>query len=407
MKHLYLHVGLHKTGTTSIQNTFFAERAPLAAAGIRYFGAAPNHSGTLIRAFAADPARFNRANRNGSPGRTPEGARERLAVFLDRAPPGTLVISGEGADRLDGDDVRRMLGFLRERVDRLTVIAFVRPPRSFMRSAAQQRVRGGLPLDRLADAWPRYRLKLRKFFQASDLGRVLTPIHHPLELRRGCSVATMLRVIGAPDALYDRLLVRRENASLSRPAVALMLAANEILPRRCADGSPNLARARGLFRLVEGWAGARFEIPDAVLDHALSEPMAWRHVAWAEQKLGRRFTEFEAPMPLVPPVGTPAPDEWARATLAHLLPEEAAALALHLRGVAAVLAAEPAALLGDAIAWIEHRLAWGAAEALDWAEMRALARLLNLAALAIRRPKTDVLDLEEILSPIAEDEPRG
>jgi hypothetical protein len=403
MKHLFLHVGLHKTGTTSIQNTFFAERATLAAAGIRYFGASANHSGALIRAFAADPARFNRANRTGSPGRTPEAARERLAAFLDRAPAGTLVISGEGADRLDENDVRRMLGFLRDRVDRLTVIAFVRPPRSFMRSAAQQRVRGGLPLDRLADAWPRYRLKLQKFLQASDPGRVLTPIHHPSELRRGCSVATMLHTIGAPDALYDLLLVRRENAALSRPAVALMLAANEILPRRGPDGLPNPARARGLFRLLEGWPGARFEIPDSVLDHALSEPMAWRHVAWAEQQLGRRFTEFEAAMPLVPPADVPPPEEWARAALGHLRAEEAEALAAHLRGVAAVLPAEPAALLGDAVAWIERRLSWGGAEPLDWAEMRALARLLNLAALAIRRPKTDVLDLEDILSPIAED----
>ena len=43
----YIHIGLHKTGSTSIQATLFKNRAALHEHGIHYLGLSQNHSTTL------------------------------------------------------------------------------------------------------------------------------------------------------------------------------------------------------------------------------------------------------------------------------------------------------------------------------------------------------------------------
>jgi hypothetical protein len=66
MRELFLHVGMHKTGTTSIQQTLHANRARLQRAGLSYFEAEEtNHSRTVFSAFAEAPHLYHANRRQG------------------------------------------------------------------------------------------------------------------------------------------------------------------------------------------------------------------------------------------------------------------------------------------------------------------------------------------------------
>jgi hypothetical protein len=310
MSHLFLHVGMHKTGTSSIQTTLHANRHLLGDHGIGYFDRAVNHSTTLRLAFPDDH----------TPGATPEKRaklQQSLTRFLTTSGHPTLVISGEGAAHLTRGAAREMLAFLRQRVDRVTIVMFVRPPRSAVASVMQQRIRAGLPIEKLGlRTWPNYPRALGKFFAMRGACDLVLQIYTPRELTQGCSVATFLQIIGANPDLYGKLVISSENSSLSAPAVALQLAAIEALgssANRSLIGR-HIRRAKEL-RHVEG---PPFRLPDAVLDHVLSAPKARAAVAWMEQRLGRSFAEFEAPIPDKPPEGAPTAVEWARSTLTSL-----------------------------------------------------------------------------------------
>ena len=60
LRTVILHIGIHKTGTSSIQDAFAGGRAALRAAGILYPASLPaNHSHFLYNAFSAAPERYH------------------------------------------------------------------------------------------------------------------------------------------------------------------------------------------------------------------------------------------------------------------------------------------------------------------------------------------------------------
>lgn len=300
MRTLYLHVGMHKTGTTSIQLTLDTHREALQAAGYSWFpNEDPNHSRAVYGAFADRPHRYHANRRLGA--HTPQAAeafadasRARLAAFLDDAPGPNLVISGEDIAMLQEPAKRRLLEFLRPRVDRIIVIGMVRPPRGFIASAIQQRIRGGRTLEDLADGrgtLPDYRRRFETFLTAAEVAETRLHLYVPDALRHGCSVATFLALIDAPEALYGRLEVVRANAGTSHLGVALMLAANEAVPVFLEDRSANPRRALRLVDFLDGLAGPRFAAPDALVAGFLRE--AAGDIAWMEARLGIAFPASE------------------------------------------------------------------------------------------------------------------
>ncbi len=65
MRQLFLHVGMHKTGTSSIQETLHANRPILAEAGYAYMDDVVNHSRIVPSAFAAQPEQLAANRRAG------------------------------------------------------------------------------------------------------------------------------------------------------------------------------------------------------------------------------------------------------------------------------------------------------------------------------------------------------
>ncbi len=373
VKHLCLHVGLPKTGTSSIQVTLHAHRPVLAAAGITYMPEAMNHSALLVDAFgvAAEGAARRRA-RPRQPG-VAEAARRALQRFIAEAPPGKLIISGEAASALGPEATRHMLGFLRAEVDRLSVIAFVRPPRSAVPSIAQQRAKHGVTAGKLLlPAVPNYRARIEPFLACADLAETILRLYAPGALREGCSVAEFLAACGVPPEVHARLRVRRVNASMSRAALVLLLAANAALPPSDPSRAPRLTA------LLTGLPGQPFEVPPAVMDRLVARPHKRAEIAWIEARLGQPFAAFEAPPPERWARDAPHPADWAERALADLDAAEVAALRKMLTDLPATA---QAAARADALAWLDGRAA-----GVGTAELPALVGLLNAVAQEMPAP---------------------
>jgi hypothetical protein len=311
MRTLFLHVGMHKTGTTSIQQTLHTHQDALREAGFCWFaGAEPNHSRAVFSAFTEAPHTYHVNRRHGL--HRPEDAaahaaamRAALLAFLAGAPGPGLILSGEDIAMLGEAAIRRMLGAFRPLVDRIVVIGMVRPPRSFIASAIQQRIRGGAPLEEEEDGGvaPRYRDRFEPFLTAPEVAETRLHPYTPATLHQGCSVATFLRLVGAPESLHPHLAVARANASASRLGVVLAMAANEEVPVFLPDGRANPARTPRLARFLDGLPGPRFTPPEALIAPRLARAAA--DIAWMEHRLGAPFPPAET-QPAPP--GTPEED---------------------------------------------------------------------------------------------------
>lgn len=155
-KTIVLHIGLHKTGTSSIQETLAANRALLVERGLLYPASLPaNHSNFVYNAFADAPEAYH-ANR--ARGLTREELATRTARTLEalrreaaETACGTIVFSAEDACTLKPAEVARMHAFLAGLVPSpvLRVLLYTRHPVDYVASAVQENVKGnGLTIAR-------------------------------------------------------------------------------------------------------------------------------------------------------------------------------------------------------------------------------------------------------------------
>ncbi len=303
MRELFLHVGMHKTGTSSIQQTLFDHGPKLQEFGLSYWGAEPNHSVSVVAAFHEEPHLYHMNRRAGR--HTPEAAaawarecRARLEAWLAEAPGPKLILSGEDIALLSPAATEDLLDTIARHVGRITVLGFVRPPRSFMVSVFQQRVRGGSTLDDFGNGInTAYRRRFRKYIGHPRIHALRFQLYERAALKGGCSIATFLDLLGAPEALYPQLALRQLNLTTSRLGVVLNLAANEAVPVFLPDGAANPDRSPMLARFLEDVTGRRLDLPAAMLAEWLRQ--ARPDIAWMEGQLGQRFAAREREMPEV------------------------------------------------------------------------------------------------------------
>src|SRR5690606_31421731 len=125
----------------------------------------------------------------------------------------------EGVGLLDPAGLADLHAFASAHARDVRVVAYVRPPRSFMESAFQQRVKGGLAGFSLDGLHPRYRNRLLPIEKAFGRPALRLLPYRRERLRDGDVVADFCAHIGleAPPNAVSEL-----NQALSRPAVALL-----------------------------------------------------------------------------------------------------------------------------------------------------------------------------------------
>lgn len=154
-KRAVVHIGIDKTGSTTIQRTLFSGRSKLLAdSQILYPSIADNQSVYLATIFRDEaPPTLQLIE----PGATQESSvassrkKFRASLEADIARPDwhTLVISAEGLCDFGPKVTSRFIEWLTKHVSEISVVAYVRHPVEWTRSVVQERLKAGETLDQL------------------------------------------------------------------------------------------------------------------------------------------------------------------------------------------------------------------------------------------------------------------
>lgn len=175
MANCVIHIGMHKTGSTSIQHSLVSlDDATHLYADIC---GVVNHSVAVYTAFARRPERHPKIRRHGfdevSIRDQAKLIRRELRQAIARAGARTLVISGEGLTSLEVGEIERLKEFFDRHSTDVEIVAYVRGPAAFMSSSFQQRLKSGkmsaFDLDQMFHG---YRSRLEKFDAVFGRGKV-------------------------------------------------------------------------------------------------------------------------------------------------------------------------------------------------------------------------------------------
>lgn len=277
MRKLYLHVGLHKTGTSSIQNWLAGNREALLAAGFVYPCSSVHHNDLYLGLCSAPEREHSNLRRgvisaqaaNAHAGAVLEeyGKAVRLAGQRD------IVISGEELCRLSLPELESLKALFDPFVEDYEILCFVRSPVGFSTSYAQEAIKGGgstLAIETRSPFLPEYRDRIEKFVTLFSREQVrLVDFDDPGVRAKGI-IRTFVTLLGPNAAALEPTEIRL-NTALPMHAVDLLSRINELHPEFIADGNGgeilNPQRARipvrelarlggGQFRMDESWQEA-------------------------------------------------------------------------------------------------------------------------------------------------------
>jgi hypothetical protein len=282
MSMLVLHIGLHKTGSTSIQDSlqgYSAER-------IKYLALGPANHSVAIRTAFTDSPHPEKDGMHARLGRTAEGVarmREdiiaRMNTQLSSREFDKFVISGEGITQLSVAALQELKSMLLKYVDAIQVFAYVRDPAGFAISDYQQRVKTGYAGYDLAK--PNYRGRLEKFLLVFGRENFSAKKFDRNSLKDGSVVMDFCEAWSIP---FDRDKEVRANESLSPEVVRLVHLFNrQGVPSK---GSPQLTKGRQMLirSLAEHFPG-RFTLPERFRAAAFDE----EDMEWLRRELGISF----------------------------------------------------------------------------------------------------------------------
>lgn len=306
---VHLHVGLHKTGTTTIQETLHASRDALAGQGWLYpslpAGDA-NHSATFVNAFAR-PRALATYRHNLSRGITDfEAERQSSRSAIQRALERDLahvIFSGEDITWIKPRELEQLAGFLGAHEATVKPVVFVRDPIGYATSAAQESIKYGSNLQELLEAppLPAFRQKIEPLLDLFGTDHCSIRVFQ----RRADLVPVFCESIGMPDQLTQQLSkVPRANTAMSTEAATLIGIANELFPNPF-----DAQRARNLSGWLAMIQGASFGLPARAIDYVRRESEA--DVAWLSDVMG--YDPFPEGDQRAPVEGDPA--QWGRETM--------------------------------------------------------------------------------------------
>lgn len=289
---IFLHVGLHKTGTSTLQACFYQHRESLAEAlSVHYPSLDANHSEALYSAFTADPVAYAR---NIERGLTTKAAVENynhanleaLEAGFRAASTRYALLSGETVSHLQAEELERLRVWLEGFASEVQVVCALRDPVSWSVSEAQSQIRGGATFSRVNSRpqHQRIRHKLENLEAAFGREAISLLVFEDLVRHPEGPVGAFLEGLGFPATWAADHRVAVHNPSMSLEAAWLASAINARLPP-IVDGKPGAGRRRGdLERLVAAVPGQKFAI-SLQARRRVAEKAA-PDLAWLQERYG-------------------------------------------------------------------------------------------------------------------------
>ena len=299
-KQIILHAGLHKTGTSSIQNNCHKYRDWLQEHGVvypafQYRGKLfPNHSEPLIAVFGTKPGKYGMPQRlmlDGAPAiaAVTDVFSRQLQQVLEHPGGDTLLLSAEMVCEFSSKDIKVLRRHLEKFTESLQVIALIRSPQSSVESILQQRCRGGNlvePDSLVGVVTERYKTLQHGF---GDILQVLN--YHDARDHSLGLVGCFLCHLGLPQAEVAQLEFASTNARASMEAYKLMAAINRVYPAG-KTSEHGVRRHISDMHSLYALPGQPFQI-EGIAQSRLSESL-YAESAALERELGFSFPPLPA-----------------------------------------------------------------------------------------------------------------
>lgn len=146
-KKIYVHIGLHKTGTTSIQNLLHSNASLLRRNGIYYPTIHSNHSQILYSIFAKNPQNYHVNIKGGYlSAKAVKNLNTKYQKHLEKnlhdSSIHTVIFSGEDLSIFTNEELESFHLWLKEFSNDITIVCCIRNPVSWYNSLIQQRLKG-------------------------------------------------------------------------------------------------------------------------------------------------------------------------------------------------------------------------------------------------------------------------
>lgn len=284
-----IHFGMHKTGSSSIQQSL-AER--LDDSKFRYLSlGSSNSSGSIAVGFRRNPENYHGSKKRGS---TREDLRlERQAIHRNLtaaltsndARKATPILSAEYVSVMKAGEFGDLCDFFGRHGYDVTAVGYVRSPKGFMESAFQQRLKGGYKAFDVANMYPDYRRNFEKF--ESVLGKERVRLWHfdTESFPGGCVVQDFCGKIGIRFRPQD---VIRVNEGMSLPALSLLYAYRKFGPGY-GVGATVIRENHLLNTKVAELRGPKLRFHSSLVAPVIEAER--EDIAWMEQRLGTSLAE--------------------------------------------------------------------------------------------------------------------
>lgn len=278
MRTCYLHLGMPKTGSTSIQNAFFGyEDSDLSYAKMRH----KNHQVPIDLKFSQNAFHlpFLRDREISRAQTTKRILAAKLNLRRAVTNSKSTVFSGEDIlDRLNPGEIANMLAFFKSHYDRLIPIIYVRPLAALASSQFQQRVKNGHGIFKIPK--PDYRKRFEAVVRSSDVDEVIFVRFERDSLVGGDVVTDFAHRIGAASVPKSAAVA---NESLSTEAVGALYGFNKFtgwqLPAR-----HRTRMLREMFETLQGKGDRKFGFARELLEKHLAA--CADDIAWIEATAG-------------------------------------------------------------------------------------------------------------------------
>ncbi|MBT9292143.1 hypothetical protein [Prosthecodimorpha staleyi] len=322
---LYLHIGMPKTGSTSIQESFDAHRAELLAAGINYLDFGPSHSKVFLALFSPKKMKLRTRVTKHLGADTAmtdyslDDLEQAFTTQLTLPGAGITIASGEMLFRFSKAQCRDLHRFLAPHFDTIRVVAYLREPLSLANSRAQQNVKGARgTLAEMADPAairtgrsplvPHYREHLETWASVFGRDAMILREFNRAQFVGGDLLVDFCHVVGVPDAMHQALAGIWTKTARNAESILIL----DSYLRRSREGRrPAFAPLRDR---LEDVPGSHFSLPEPVL-RAVMQAVE-EDVAWLRKETGQPFFSDTDPGKIA---SAAAWSEETRAALAGIL----------------------------------------------------------------------------------------
>ena len=289
MKRCWIHIGMHKTGSTSVQTVLSSIKSGENWQYLSVDGRI-NMNLAVYAMFAPDPHKYHWFAKLGMTevqvADRGDMLRRKLRKSILKSKKENIIISAEVLSIVHKKGIQAMAKFLKPLCDEVRVIGYVRPPAGYKVSIFQQLVKQGTGKFNISNIKLNYQKRFEKFDQVFGKKNVLLRKFDPEQFPNKCLVADFCQQLGIE--LPANTTIKRTNESLCTEACGMLYAHRKLGPGY-GVGKGVIQQNNMLIKPLLAMRGGKFKVSKTIVSKDPANEA--EDLGWMETRIGTSLGE--------------------------------------------------------------------------------------------------------------------